>query len=36
MSPPQRVRWFKERLEASRVPVTERLRKGRGVNEVCG
>ncbi|MCX7032314.1 MAG: 23S rRNA (adenine(2503)-C(2))-methyltransferase RlmN [Spirochaetes bacterium] len=35
-SPPQRVRWFKERLEAARVPVTERLRKGRGVNGACG
>jgi len=35
-SPPQRVRWFKERLEAARLPVTERLRKGRGVNGACG
>jgi 23S rRNA (adenine2503-C2)-methyltransferase len=35
-TPPQRVRWFKERLEAARVPVTERLRKGRGVNGACG
>jgi 23S rRNA (adenine2503-C2)-methyltransferase len=35
-SPPQRVRWFKERLEAARMPVTERLRKGRGVNGACG
>jgi 23S rRNA (adenine2503-C2)-methyltransferase len=35
-SPPQRVRWFKERLEAAKVPVTERLRKGRGVNGACG
>jgi len=35
-SPRERVRWFKERLEASRVPVTERLRKGRGVNGACG
>jgi 23S rRNA (adenine2503-C2)-methyltransferase len=35
-SPPQQVRWFKERLEAARVPVTERLRKGRGVNGACG
>jgi len=35
-SPPARVRWFKERLEAAKVPVTERLRKGRGVNGACG
>ncbi len=35
-SPPQRVRWFKERLEAAKIPVTERLRKGRGVNGACG
>jgi 23S rRNA (adenine2503-C2)-methyltransferase len=35
-SPAQRVRWFKERLEGARVPVTERLRKGRGVNGACG
>jgi 23S rRNA (adenine2503-C2)-methyltransferase len=35
-SPPQRVRWLKERLEAAKVPVTERLRKGRGVNGACG
>jgi 23S rRNA (adenine2503-C2)-methyltransferase len=35
-SPPQRVRWFKERLEAAKVPVTERLRKGRGVSGACG
>jgi 23S rRNA (adenine2503-C2)-methyltransferase len=35
-SPPQRVRWFKERLEAAKLPVTERLRKGRGVNGACG
>ena len=31
-----RVRRFKERLEAAKVPVTERLRKGRGVNGACG
>jgi 23S rRNA (adenine2503-C2)-methyltransferase len=35
-SPRERVRWFKERLEAARIPVTERLRKGRGVNGACG
>ena len=35
-SPHERVRWFKERLEAARIPVTERLRKGRGVNGACG
>jgi 23S rRNA (adenine2503-C2)-methyltransferase len=35
-SPAQRVRWFKERLEGARIPVTERLRKGRGVNGACG
>jgi 23S rRNA (adenine2503-C2)-methyltransferase len=35
-SPPERVRRFRERLEAARVPVTERLRKGRGVNGACG
>jgi 23S rRNA (adenine2503-C2)-methyltransferase len=35
-SPPARVRQFRERLEAARVPVTERLRKGRGVNGACG
>ncbi len=35
-SPVQRVRWFKERLEAAKLPVTERLRKGRGVNGACG
>jgi 23S rRNA (adenine2503-C2)-methyltransferase len=35
-SPVQRVRWFKERLERARIPVTERLRKGRGVNGACG
>jgi 23S rRNA (adenine2503-C2)-methyltransferase len=35
-SPAERVRWFRERLEAAKVPVTERLRKGRGVNGACG
>jgi 23S rRNA (adenine2503-C2)-methyltransferase len=35
-SPLERVRWFRERLEAAKVPVTERLRKGRGVNGACG
>jgi 23S rRNA (adenine2503-C2)-methyltransferase len=35
-STPARVRRFKERLEAAKVPVTERLRKGRGVNGACG
>jgi 23S rRNA (adenine2503-C2)-methyltransferase len=33
---PERVRRFKARLEAAKVPVTERLRKGRGVNGACG
>jgi 23S rRNA (adenine2503-C2)-methyltransferase len=35
-SPRERVRWFKERLEAARIPVTERMRRGRGVNGACG
>ena len=35
-SPPQRVRWFKERLEAAGLLVAERLRKGRSVNGACG
>lgn len=34
--PADRVRRFGERLEAAKVPVTERLRKGRGVNGACG
>ena len=33
---PDRVRRFREALQAARIPVTERLRKGRGVNGACG
>jgi 23S rRNA (adenine2503-C2)-methyltransferase len=33
---PDRVRRFLEALQAARIPVTERLRKGRGVNGACG
>jgi 23S rRNA (adenine2503-C2)-methyltransferase len=33
---PERIAWYREALERAGIPVTERMRKGRGVCGACG
>ncbi len=33
---PERIAWFREALQRTGIPVTERMRKGRGVCGACG